>query len=183
MKLKLLVAAAISIAVGCLVPCVVGFAGTVKVLGSLARVSIALFGVFGVWLGLSYRDEIVTGLWRDNSDVKTQRLKANLIKESYLRCVSLFRGFYIAAFVFVISWFGEIMLPLFSGVIDWTGFAHGMIVRRVLLIGLDAAIFGMIIAEIYAVIMSVWPVRYITKELKEAAKSADIVLMETREAE
>ena len=41
----------------------------------------------------------------------------------------------------------------------------------------------MIIAEIYAVIMSVWPVRYITKELKEAAKSADIVLMETREAE
>ena len=42
MKLKLLAAVAISIAVGCFVPCVVGFAGTVKVLGSLARVSIAL---------------------------------------------------------------------------------------------------------------------------------------------
>ena len=82
MRLKLLVATVVSIAVGCFVPCVVGFAGTVKVLGSLARVSIALFGVFGVWLGLSYRDEIVTGLWRDNSDVKMQRLKANLIEAS-----------------------------------------------------------------------------------------------------
>ena len=50
MKLKLFVAAVVSIAVGCFVPCVVGFAGTVKVLGSLARVSIALLEclVFGL---------------------------------------------------------------------------------------------------------------------------------------
>ena len=180
MRLKLLVATVVSIAVGCFVPCVVGFAGTVKVLGSLARVSIALFGVFGVWLGLSYRDEIVTGLWRDNSDVKMQRLKANLIKESYSRCVSLFQGFCILAFVFVISWLGEIMLPLFSGMVEWSGFAHGMAVRRILLSGLDAAIFGMIIAEVYAVVMSVWPIRYITQELKNAVQAADLILMETR---
>ena len=180
MKMKLFVAVVISIAVGCFVPCVVGFAGTVKVLGSLARVSIALFGVFGVWLGLSYRDEIVTGLWRDNSDVKTQRLKANLIKESYSRCTTLFRGFWIAAVVFVASWVGEIMLPLFSGLVPWSEFAYGVIIRKVLLAGLDTAIFGMILAEIYAVIMSIWPIRYITQELKEAAKSADLVLMETQ---
>ena len=72
------------------------------------------------------------------------------------------------------------MLPLFSGMVEWSGFAHGMAARRILLSGLDAAIFGMIIAEIYAVVMSVWPIRYITQELKNAVQAADLILVETR---
>jgi len=178
MRFMLLMSIVVSIIVGHFASFSVSFAGTVKVLGSLSRVSIALFGVFGVWLGLSYRDEIVTGLWRDNHDVKTQRLKANLTKESYSRCMALFRGFKIAAILFVVSWFGEIVLPLLSGKVAWLEVSYGMIARRVLLAGLDTAIFWMILAEIYAVIASIWPIRYITQELKEAAKSADIILME-----
>ena len=108
MKLYLSIAGIISILVAAIAgPGCVAMCNRFHQIGEL---SATLFAVIGVWLALSYRDDIITNMWRGDAD--EQKKSARLVKVAYERCELLFRGFVISTMAFVFSFIISMILPL-----------------------------------------------------------------------
>lgn len=167
---------AFSILVGIVLRSVVGTDECVLILKSLSQISLTMFGVIGVWLSLLYRDEIVTGLWREHPTLESQCRAAQLVLSANERCRILFRGFLITAMVFVLSWVGAQVLPILHKAVCLRTFPHGEIICVVAHVIVVFAVTGLILAQGYVVLTSISPIKYITDELKNATSDATMVL-------
>ena len=176
MKKLSIFAIAFSILVGVLLRSIVGSDECVLILKSLSQISLAMFGVIGVWLSLLYRDEIVTGLWREHPTLESQCRAAQLVLSANERCRILFRGFLITAMVFALSWVGAQVLPILHKAICLRAFPHGDIICMVAHAIAVFAFTGLILAQGYVVLTSISPIKYITDELKNATSDAAMVL-------
>lgn len=176
MKRLSIFAIVFSILVGVLLRSIVGADECVLILKSLSQISLAMFGVIGVWLSLLYRDEIVTGLWREHSTLESQCRAAQLVLSANERCRILFRGFLITAMVFVLSWFCAQVLPILRKAICLRAFPHGDVICMGAHVIAIFVVTSLILAQGYVVLTSISPIKYITDELKNATSDAAMVL-------
>lgn len=76
----------------------------------LGDVSVALFGIFGIWLGLSYRDDFAVRLNGKNGEALEQ--EAKVVARTAERCRVLFLGFATSTVVFVFTFLCRLTVPV-----------------------------------------------------------------------
>ena len=85
----------------CPLMCNIGVHHAIKLALALGEASTVLFGVFGVWLGICYRDDIETMTAGKKGDELRQA--AEEVSDRAERCAILFRGLWITFSIFVAS--------------------------------------------------------------------------------
>lgn len=180
--MRILVSGAIvvSIVAGILLRNIVGISECVLILKSLSQISLAMFGVIGVWLSLLYRDEIITGLWKDHETVESQCKAAELVLSANERCGILFRGFLLVVTIFVLSWMGAQTLPILHKALCTKAFAHGEVVCAIVHSVAVSFVLFLVFAQGYVLLTSIAPIGYISNELKTATEDANMVLRTAR---
>ena len=87
----------------------------------LCEVSAALFAVYGIWLGLSYRDDL--GRVLDGKEGDDLRRSAKSVVATVERCKVLFRGLAVSTVVFLASLVIQVSVPVLQAAIHTFRFA------------------------------------------------------------
>lgn len=137
----------------------------VKLALALGEASTVLFGVFGVWLGLCYRDDIDTMTAGKRGDELRQT--AEEVAGRTGRCEVLFKGLGITSLVFVAS----ILVRSFEPAII-------LLCKRFWIIEVMfcAAIFGSVILLVFGILAPVIIMLHAMEKVRQAADSANETL-------
>ena len=141
----------------------------VKLALALGEASTVLFGVFGVWLGLCYRDDIDTMTAGKKGDELRQM--AEEVAGRTGRCEVLFKGFGITSFIFVAS----ILVRSFEPAIV-------LLCKRFWIVEVMfcSAIFGSAILLISGMLAPVIIMLHAMEKVRQAADSANETLRLTK---
>ena len=149
-------------------------ADVINVLYRISGISATIFGVIGMWLTLSYRDDIITTMWTNTGSQKED--SARIVQLACQRCQFLFRGFKITACVFVVAVVVATALPWVN---SWgrsiVCFHSGWVlfILRFLLVWILLMICFL---QLYALLICISPMRHIVTELGKALQVAERIL-------
>lgn len=149
-------------------------ADAINILYRISGISATIFGVIGMWLTLSYRDDIITSMWENTG---AQREKAaHIVQLACKRCQFLFRGFKITAWVFVASVVVATVLPWFA---SWVRSTTYLCDERVLTILKSLLVWVLLMIcflQLYALLICISPMRHIVTELGKALQVAERII-------
>ncbi len=143
------VGAAISIAFSLSIFPVPGSYG-LDILRIIGDVSVALFGIFGIWISLCHNDNLRSALdGKSGNELKNEALKIWRISE---RMRVLYNGLAISTVVFLISLLFRIFYPL---LIPCGTLIASPVLRTSLKIGFFFFVFSMVFAQMYSLLSPV----------------------------
>lgn len=174
MRIFLLVSGLLSAVFAIFFNSFVPVADVINILYRISGISATIFGVIGMWLTLSYRDDIITSMWENTG---AQREKAaRIVQLACKRCQFLFRGFKITAWVFVASVVVATVLPWSASLVRSTTYLYDARVLPVLKILLVWVLLMICFLQLYALLICISPMRHIVTELGKALQVAERII-------
>ncbi len=139
------------------------------IVAAMGQASSVLFGIFGVWLGICYHDDIDTCL--EGLRDKELRRKATEVKLVSERCRVLFTGLAVAASIFVFALlFAVVDAPL-------SRLTAGCLLARKILKALFFALVAIgVAAQIYSVLAPMAIMAEAMRKVDDAKRQADDLL-------
>ncbi len=140
-----------------------------EIIAILGQASSVLFGVFGVWLGICYHDDVDACLQGLHGE--ELRRKARDVKMVSERCRVLFTGLAIAAFIFVFALtFAALDVPLTR----LTAVCNSL--RMVLKAVFFTLVLGCVVAQVYSVLAPLAIMAEAMLKIKAAKHQAEDML-------
>lgn len=140
-----------------------------EIIAILGQASSVLFGVFGVWLGICYHDDVDTCLHGLHGEELIR--KARDVKMVSERCRVLFTGLAIAAFIFVFALtFAALDVPLTRLTVACNS------MRMVLKAVFFTLVLGCVVAQVYSVLAPLAIMAEAMLKIKAAKRLAEDML-------
>ena len=147
----------------------------VDIVHVLGDVSVALFGIFGIWLGLSYHDDFIFRMNGKSGEALEEEAKAVLRTSE--RCRVLFHGFSISTGVFVFTLLCRIIMPALLYYISRCLPHYARLGLKALFLGF--VIFA-VLAQLYSLLASVAVMIDSSCCVEKAQETADRILKSLR---
>ena len=128
------------------VPCSYGL----DILRIIGDVSVALFGIFGIWLSLCHNDNLLSAL--DGKSGDELKREARKIWRNAERVRVLYNGLAISTVVFLVSLLFRISYPLLAPVL---AMIPSPCIRTSLKFGFFSFVFSAVVAQIYSLLSPV----------------------------